>query len=433
MNASTLTLGCLVTDYFPEPVTVTWDSGSLRRSTVTFPAAHNLTSSLYTTVSQMTASGEWAKQKFTCSVAHAASTTNKTIHVCAADFSPPAVRLFHSSCQPNGDDRTVIQLLCLISGYNPDEMEVSWLVDGHKETDSSQHIGPIKQEGKVNSTHTELNITQADWVSQKTYTCQVSYQGLTFQDHARKCTESDPRGVSAYLIPPSPLDLYVHKSPKIICLVVDLASVDDMTLKWTRESKLPLQQDQRVSKRHFNGTYTFMSTLPVDATDWIEGETYYCTVNHPDLPIPIVRSISKAPGELQAKGRWVGLRGRSLADPTPSAGKRAAPEVYVFPPPEEGQGTMDKFTLTCLIQNFFPADITVLWLRNDVPVQTDQYTTTWPHRTNGSHHPTFFVFSRLEVSQADWEQKSKFTCQVVHEALIPPRTLKKFVSKAPGK
>lgn len=137
--------------------------------------------------------------------------------------------------------------------------------------------------------------------------------------------ESDPRGVSTYLIPPSPLDLYVHKSPKITCLVVDLASVDDMTLKWTRESKLPLPQDQRVSKRHFNGTYTSMSTLPVDATDWIEGETYYCTVNHPDLPIAIVRSISKAPGELQARGRWVGLQGRSLADPTPICRQACSP------------------------------------------------------------------------------------------------------------
>lgn len=102
------------------------------------------------------------------------------------------MKLFHSSCQPNGDDRTVIQLLCLISGYHPDEMEVSWLVDGHREADSSQHVGPVRQEGKANSTHSEFNITQADWVSQKTYTCQVSYRGLTFQDHARKCTGMGP-------------------------------------------------------------------------------------------------------------------------------------------------------------------------------------------------------------------------------------------------
>lgn len=113
-------------------------------------------------------------------------------------------------------------------------------------------------------------------------------------------------------------------------------------------------------------------------------------------------------------------------------GKRAPPDVYVFLPPEEDKGTKDRVTLTCLIQNFFPADISVQWLRNDSPIQTDQHATTWPHKVTGSR-PAFFVFSRLEVSRADWEDQNKFTCQVVHEALPDSRILKKTVSKTPGK
>lgn len=75
-----VTLGCLVTGYFPMPVTVTWDAGSLNKSIVTLPATTlQKDSGLYTTTSHVTVSGEWAKQKFTCSVAHAESTTvNKT-------------------------------------------------------------------------------------------------------------------------------------------------------------------------------------------------------------------------------------------------------------------------------------------------------------------------------------------------------------------
>ena len=106
--------------------------------------------------------------------------------------------------------------------------------------------------------------------------------------------------------------------------------------------------------------------------------------------------------------------------------------MYLFLPPEEEQGTKDRVTLTCLIQNFFPADISVQWLRNDSPIQTDQYTTTGPHKVSGSR-PAFFIFSRLEVSRVDWEQKNKFTCQVVHEALSGSRILQKWVSKTPGK
>uniref|UniRef100_A0A8P0SMI9 Ig-like domain-containing protein n=1 Tax=Canis lupus familiaris TaxID=9615 RepID=A0A8P0SMI9_CANLF len=387
--------------------TVTWDTGSLNKNVTTFPTTFHETYGLHSIVSQVTASGEWAKQRFTCSVAHAESTAiNKTFSACALNFIPPTVKLFHSSCNPVGDTHTTIQLLCLISGYVPGDMEVIWLVDGQKATNIFPYTAPGTKEGNVTSTHSELNITQGEWVSQKTYTCQVTYQGFTFKDEARKCSESDPRGVSSYLSPPSPLDLYVHKAPKITCLVVDLATMEGMNLTWYRESKEPVNPGPLNKKDHFNGTITVTSTLPVNTNDWIEGETYYCRVTHPHLPKDIVRSIAKAPG------------------------KRAPPDVYLFLPPEEEQGTKDRVTLTCLIQNFFPADISVQWLRNDSPIQTDQYTTTGPHKVSGSR-PAFFIFSRLEVSRVDWEQKNKFTCQVVHEALSGSRILQKWVSKTP--
>uniref|UniRef100_A0A452QNU9 Ig-like domain-containing protein n=1 Tax=Ursus americanus TaxID=9643 RepID=A0A452QNU9_URSAM len=309
-STPSVTLGCMVSGYLPMPVTVTWDTGSLNKSVATLPTTFHQTSGLHSAIGQVTTWGEWAKQTFTCSVAHAGSPAiNKTFR---GEPAPPT--------------------------------------------------------------------------------------------HA----ESDPRGVSSYLTPPSPLDLYVHKSPKITCLVVDLASTEGMSLTWSRESGEPVHPGKPEERAQFNGTISVTSTLPVDTEDWIEGETYHCTVTHPDLPKDLVRSIAKAPG------------------------KRAAPEVYVFLPPEEDEGTKDKVTLTCLIQNFFPADISVQWLRNDSPLQTDQHATTWPHKVPGSR-PAFFVFSRLEVSRADWEEQNAFTCQVVHEALSDSRILKKTVSKTPGK
>uniref|UniRef100_A0A8C0D9V2 Ig-like domain-containing protein n=1 Tax=Balaenoptera musculus TaxID=9771 RepID=A0A8C0D9V2_BALMU len=292
---TSVTLGCLVTGYFPGPVTMTWDTASLNRSTLTFPAVQNLNSSLYTTSSQVTVSGEWSKQKFTCSVAHAASntTTTKAVTGCTKSFPDPSVN------------------------------------------------------------------------------------------------------------PPTPLDLYVNKSPKITCLVVDLASDKDMTLTWSTENKDLVYPDPPIAKTQFNGTVTVTSTLPVDVSDWIEGETYYCKVAHPHLPKEILRSISK--------------------------GKRMIPEVYVFPPPKEELKTKGEVTLTCLIQNFFPADISVRWLRNGAPMQADQHTSTGPHRVRGSS-PAFFVYSHLAVKQADWQQRSMFTCQVVHEALSGSRTLERSMS-----
>ncbi|WP_372907197.1 hypothetical protein, partial [Saccharopolyspora indica] len=37
-SSSTVTLGCLVSSYMPEPVTVTWNSGALKSGVHTFPA-----------------------------------------------------------------------------------------------------------------------------------------------------------------------------------------------------------------------------------------------------------------------------------------------------------------------------------------------------------------------------------------------------------
>uniref|UniRef100_UPI00355C9F05 Heavy chain of 8H3 Fab n=1 Tax=Mus sp. TaxID=10095 RepID=UPI00355C9F05 len=71
---STVTLGCLVKGYFPEPVTVTWNSGSLSSGVHTFPAV--LQSDLYTLSSSVTVpSSTWPSETVTCNVAHPASST----------------------------------------------------------------------------------------------------------------------------------------------------------------------------------------------------------------------------------------------------------------------------------------------------------------------------------------------------------------------
>lgn len=406
--AAKVTLGCLVKGFFPGPVEVAWDTGTLNHTEMTLPAA-TLDSGLSTTVSQVTAMGAWAKQMFTCHVVHAPTTThtNKTFRACRATFTPPTVRLLHSSCDPREKATYAIQLLCLISGYTPGHIEVTWLVDGQKASNLFSSMAPPKQEGKLASTYSELNVTQGEWASQHTYTCRVAYQGELFEAHARECTAYEPRGVSTYLSSPSPLDLYVRKSPKLTCLVVDLASEEGVSLVWSRESGEPVNPDPWKAKKQFNATVSITSTLPVDAQDWIEGETYTCTVTHPHLPTAIVRSISK------------GLGGR------------APPEVHLFMPPEEQQENKDLLTLTCLIQNFFPEDISVQWLLNGQPVPSSQFRTTEPLLTS-SFNKTYFIFSRLEVSRTDWQQGNEFTCQVVHEALPGTRILERTVSRQPG-
>lgn len=68
-----MSLGCLVSGYFPEPVTVTWNSGSLTSGVHTFPPV--LLSGLYSRSSMVTVPASSSGQTFICNVAHPASST----------------------------------------------------------------------------------------------------------------------------------------------------------------------------------------------------------------------------------------------------------------------------------------------------------------------------------------------------------------------
>uniref|UniRef100_A0A4X2L1L3 Ig-like domain-containing protein n=1 Tax=Vombatus ursinus TaxID=29139 RepID=A0A4X2L1L3_VOMUR len=396
-------LGCLVSNYFPEPVTVSWNSGVLDEKITTFPAAYDSKSGLYTTTSQLTSS-DLSSQEFTCSVDHLPTKTKikKSVSLKACGpvtIIPPTVKLFHSSCDPRGDAHSTIQLLCLISGFSPANVQVNWLVDGQEAESLFPYTTRPKREGGLTFTsQSELNITQGQWMSSKTYTCQVKHNGNIYEDSAQRCSDTDPRGISAYLTPPSAFDLYVSKAPLLTCLIVDLASADNAKVIWSRESGGTVSPSSPVVKKQYNGTVTVTSTLPVQANDWVEGETYTCRLEHPDLPKALIRTISKAPG------------------------KRIAPDVYMFPPSEEEKG--NTVSLTCLVQNFFPSDIAVQWLYDNKEDHTGHHTTTRPYKDHGLD-PSFFLYSRLVVNRSHWQEGHTYTCRVVHEALPGTHTLEK--------
>nr|8DWA_H Chain H, P1D9 Heavy chain [Homo sapiens] len=73
--SGTAALGCLVKDYFPEPVTVSWNSGALTSGVHTFPAVLQ-SSGLYSLSSVVTVpSSSLGTQTYICNVNHKPSNT----------------------------------------------------------------------------------------------------------------------------------------------------------------------------------------------------------------------------------------------------------------------------------------------------------------------------------------------------------------------
>nr|6FIB_C Chain C, Tumor necrosis factor ligand superfamily member 9,Uncharacterized protein [Homo sapiens] len=74
-SGGTAALGCLVEDYFPEPVTVSWNSGALTSGVHTFPAVLQ-SSGLYSLSSVVTVpSSSLGTQTYICNVNHKPSNT----------------------------------------------------------------------------------------------------------------------------------------------------------------------------------------------------------------------------------------------------------------------------------------------------------------------------------------------------------------------
>nr|P01868.1 RecName: Full=Ig gamma-1 chain C region secreted form [Mus musculus] len=304
---SMVTLGCLVKGYFPEPVTVTWNSGSLSSGVHTFPAV--LQSDLYTLSSSVTVpSSPRPSETVTCNVAHPASSTKV--------------------------DKKIVPRDC---GCKP-------------------------------------------------------------------CICTVPEVSSVFIFPPKPKDvLTITLTPKVTCVVVDISKDDpEVQFSWFVDDVEVHTAQTQPREEQFNSTFRSVSELPIMHQDWLNGKEFKCRVNSAAFPAPIEKTISK------------------------TKGRPKAPQVYTIPPPKE-QMAKDKVSLTCMITDFFPEDITVEWQWNGQPAEN--YKNTQPiMNTNGS----YFVYSKLNVQKSNWEAGNTFTCSVLHEGLHNHHT-EKSLSHSPGK
>nr|7LF0_D Chain D, mAb2 heavy chain [Homo sapiens]7LF0_F Chain F, mAb2 heavy chain [Homo sapiens]7LF0_G Chain G, mAb2 heavy chain [Homo sapiens]7LF0_K Chain K, mAb2 heavy chain [Homo sapiens]7LF0_Q Chain Q, mAb2 heavy chain [Homo sapiens]7LF0_R Chain R, mAb2 heavy chain [Homo sapiens] len=304
---SMVTLGCLVKGYFPEPVTVTWNSGSLSSGVHTFPAV--LQSDLYTLSSSVTVpSSTWPSETVTCNVAHPASSTKV--------------------------DKKIVPRDC---GCKP-------------------------------------------------------------------CICTVPEVSSVFIFPPKPKDvLTITLTPKVTCVVVAISKDDpEVQFSWFVDDVEVHTAQTQPREEQFNSTFRSVSELPIMHQDWLNGKEFKCRVNSAAFPAPIEKTISK------------------------TKGRPKAPQVYTIPPPKE-QMAKDKVSLTCMITDFFPEDITVEWQWNGQPAEN--YKNTQPIMdTDGS----YFVYSKLNVQKSNWEAGNTFTCSVLHEGLHNHHT-EKSLSHSPGK
>nr|AAI42385.1 Unknown (protein for MGC:159455) [Bos taurus] len=137
-------------------------------------------------------------------------------------------------------------------------------------------------------------------------------------------------------------------------------------------------------------------------------------------------TISSLQGEDEAdyycatyeSGTWHGVFG-SGTTLTVLGQPKSPPSVTLFPPStEELNG--NKATLVCLISDFYPGSVTVVWKADGSTITRNVETTRASKQSNSKYAAS----SYLSLTSSDWKSKGSYSCEVTHEGSTVTKTVK---------
>uniref|UniRef100_A0A8B9E2Y5 Ig-like domain-containing protein n=2 Tax=Anser cygnoides TaxID=8845 RepID=A0A8B9E2Y5_ANSCY len=398
-----VTIGCFVSDFFPEPVTISWVS-NVAGDQVTFPAVQG-SDSFYSASSQLTVPASSLQgNSFECKVNHAATSTSHTEvingdDVCRVD--PPEVKLLSYPTQEDPEKKVL--LVCLIEGLEGSNAQVEWLVNGVVQNLEEDNYSCSGCSNKKATQWSQVNVSRQSWDQGAEFSCRVSHASLKepiVKSISTYCTD-DKTKLEVSILPPSLEDLYLSQNASITCVAAN--APEDLKFSWSRSAGTALDVSSGEPEKQENGLYRLTSVLKVCAEEWNSGETFSCTVSGSELQVPIKKSVKK---DLAVSVQ--------------------APSVYVFHPPAEELARQETATLTCLASGFRPRDILVTWTQQDRPVPSGSFSTFGPQEGDGG---LFSVYSKLSVPASEWQRGDSFACVVGHEG-IPLNFVQKSLDKS---
>uniref|UniRef100_A0A8C9AH47 Ig-like domain-containing protein n=1 Tax=Prolemur simus TaxID=1328070 RepID=A0A8C9AH47_PROSS len=330
-SGSTVALGCLVKSYFPEPVTVTWNSGSLTSGVHTFPSILQ-SSGLYSLSSMVTVpASSWTSQTYTCNVAHPASRTkvDKTVGPgCSSPPSqpspksedgphpgadPPASVSASPACEvlggpsvfifpPKPKDTLMISLTptvtCVVVDVSQDDPDVqfTWYVD-NVEVRTAQTKPREQQHNSTYRVVSVLPVLHQDWLKGKEFKCKVNNKALPAPVVKSISKAKGPvREPKVYTLPP-PREELSQNEVSLTCLIQGFYP-EDIVVEWESNGQPQSNYKTTPAVQDSDGSFFLYSKLTVSRSAWNSGTTYSCSVMHEALHNHYTqKSLSASPGK----------------------------------------------------------------------------------------------------------------------------------------
>uniref|UniRef100_A0A8C2RJE4 Ig-like domain-containing protein n=1 Tax=Capra hircus TaxID=9925 RepID=A0A8C2RJE4_CAPHI len=98
---------------------------------------------------------------------------------------------------------------------------------------------------------------------------------------------------------------------------------------------------------------------------------------------------------------------------------KSAPSVTLFPPSTE-ELNANKATVVCLISDFYPGSVTVVWKADGSTINQNVKTTQASKQSNSKYAAS----SYLTLTGSEWKSKSSYSCEVTHEGSTVKKTVK---------
>ncbi|NXN88801.1 SIRBL protein, partial [Bombycilla garrulus] len=162
----------------------------------------------------------------------------------------------------------------------------------------------------------------------------------------------------------------------------------DIGVKWFKNKDPMTAQQPQVTESELK-TYSMSSTAQVALQKDDVRSQLVCEVQHPTLPAPLQGSFQLS---------------RVLRVP-PSVEVRAEPSPVVL---------NKTVTFTCLLKEFYPANVSVSWLENGVEIKAQNVS-----RPSELPQGSFELTSQVELQATEEKNGSTITCMVVHDAQAP--------------
>uniref|UniRef100_G3UNP6 Ig-like domain-containing protein n=1 Tax=Loxodonta africana TaxID=9785 RepID=G3UNP6_LOXAF len=301
---SQVALACLVANYFPEPVTVSWNNGA-PSGAHTFPAVLQ-SSGLYSLSSLVTVPKSWASKTYTCNVAHSASNTKVDKKIvprpcktqCFQCPGPAAPSVFIFPPKPKDVLKISLtpEVTCLVVDISQEDEKVqfTWYVDGIK-VNTAKTSQPERQSNTTYHVVSALPISHQDWLKGKEFKCEVT--SSAFPSPAVKViskAKGQPHEPQVYALPPHQDELTKDKV-SLTCLVKGFYP-SDIDVTWQPESEKSYANTE--AQLEADGTFFLYSKLTVPKDSWQQGKTYSCVVLHEALHNHHIQKTVSASPEL---------------------------------------------------------------------------------------------------------------------------------------